>query len=432
MISVRERPRLPAWFDPAMFAVRSTLPAAIQAIMQNGFLARTFEDALIPDFLFPTIATPRPWVANLGDTQTFTRTGLLTPQTTPVTGSDASVATYSVEQFSMTMDQYGQGVDTNMLQSAMTLASLFARNIRTLGINAGQSLNRIARNKLYAAYAGGRSYITAAATSVNQVVADATGFGTVLVNGVPTPVSGANPLNVTVNGVANTVTGVNLGTNTLTLGTSITTVIGQAVISALAPVSYRPNARTTSNDVVAGDVANMASFRSGVARLRNQNVPDIDGYYVAHIDSITEQELFTDADFKQAYQGRGDSPVFQQMSIGRFLGIDWVRNQEVPTVTNIAGVVVHRPIILGDESLIAGPFERMGTLLAELNDNLDSDIQMLGPDNAQVALIVRPPLDRFQQVVSAAWSFVGDFAVPSDSLTGDAALYKRAVVVEHA
>jgi hypothetical protein len=49
-----------------------------------------------------------------------------------------------------------------------------------------------------------------------------------------------------------------------------------------------------------------------------------------------------------------------------------------------------------------------------------------------VARIIREPLDRLQQVVGSAWSFVGDFAVPSDSVTGDASLYKRAVVIEHA
>jgi hypothetical protein len=49
-----------------------------------------------------------------------------------------------------------------------------------------------------------------------------------------------------------------------------------------------------------------------------------------------------------------------------------------------------------------------------------------------VARIVRPPQDRLQQNLSTSWSWVGDYGVPSDSTTGDAALYKRAVVLEHA
>jgi hypothetical protein len=50
------------------------------------------------------------------------------------------------------------------------------------------------------------------------IVQSVNGFQNVMVNGVLTPVSGGNPLNVTIAGVANTVTGVNVGTSTLTLG----------------------------------------------------------------------------------------------------------------------------------------------------------------------------------------------------------------------
>jgi len=50
----------------------------------------------------------------------------------------------------------------------------------------------------------------------------------------------------------------------------------------------------------------------------------------------------------------------------------------------------------------------------------------------RIRYIMRAPLDRLQQVVGQAWSWSGDFAVPSDSLTGDSARFKRAVVIEHA
>jgi hypothetical protein len=59
-------------------------------------------------------------------------------------------------------------------------------------------------------------------------------------------------------------------------------------------------------------------------------------------------------------------------------------------------------------------------------------ISMIGPANGvEVAMIIRPPQDRYQQIISATWSWVGDFAVPSDITTGDASRFKRAVVVEH-
>jgi hypothetical protein len=425
------------WFDLARHDVRSTLPAAIVAIMQNGLLDRVFQDALVPEFIFPAIADSTPWMANLGDTQVFTRKGLLSPVTTAVTGSDVSAATYGIEQWSVTMDQYGQAVDTNMLQSAMTLASKYVADVQTLGINAGQSLNRIARNKLYKAYSGGRTWCTTAGSSDTSIIVQSTdGFTQVMVNGVLTPVSASNPLPVTIAGVGNTVTGVNVGTSTLTLGTARVDVVGDYVLSANAPYSVRAGTgRNSGYDMAVSDVVTFKLFRAAVARLRKMNVPTIGGYYVAHIDPDTESQLFDDADFKQALQGRVDSPIYRDLSIGRFGGIDWVRNNEVPSVLGGSGgaVNVHRPVVVGDGCLIAAPFENMGSLLVGTNVEDVPDISMIqAAPGVEVARIVRPPLDRLQQIISTSWSWVGDYGVPSDLQTGDAALYKRGVVVEHA
>lgn len=433
-------------FDLGRHDVRSTLPVAIRAIMQNGLLWKAFEDALLPEFLYPAIADTRPWSGGLGDTTTFTRAGLLAPVTTPLNGADPTPQQYSIEQYSATMSQYGNAIDTSMIQSSMALASKFAEDVQKMGINAGQSVNQIARNKLYSAYAGGRSFATASTSASTSVhVADISGFGTVLVNGVPTAVSGGNPLNVSATAAltANTVVAVNpdvagatSGPGTLTLGTAATFALNDPIVSSVAPVSFRPNARVTSAALQAGDIATMALFRSGVARLRTMNVDTVNGNYVAHIDPTTEAQLFADADFKQAYQGRGDSAVFGSMSLGTFAGIDWVRNNEAPTAT-VGSNTVHRPLLVGAGALISAPFDNMESLLDETGVQDVPNIKLIGPANGvKVAAIVRPPQDRLQQIVSSAWSFIGDFCVPSDSTTGgqggaDTALYKRAVLIEH-
>jgi N4-gp56 family major capsid protein len=418
------------------FDVRSTLPAAIQAIMQNGLLDRVFMDALIPEFLYPAVADMSPWQGGLGDTKTFTRRGLIAPKTTAITGSDPTPSTYTVEQWSVTMDQYGDAVDTNMLQSAMTLASKYLSDVQALGISAGQSVNQIARNRLYKAYMGGRTWCTTTAASDSTIIVQSVdGFTHVLVNGVPTAVSVTNPLPIKIEGVANTVTAVNTGTKTLTLGTARADTAGDAVVADNAPITYRPNNRDTAFDIVAGDIATLSLFRSAVTRLRKMNVPTIGGYYSAHIPPDTEAQLYADADFKAALTGRVDSPVYRDMSIGRFSGIDWVRNNESPTVAggSAGTITVQRPIVLGAGALIGAPFENIGRLLAGTGVEDVPNIRMIGPaTGAQVALVVRPPTDRLQQVVSTAWSYVGDFGVPSDSGSGDAALYKRGVVLEHA
>ncbi|MBB4985029.1 hypothetical protein [Streptomyces nymphaeiformis] len=424
------------WFKLGRHDVRSTVPAAIRAMMQNGLLDRVFQEALRPEFIFPAIADAEPWQGGLGDTKTFTRKGLLAPATTAITGSDTSAATYGVEQWSVTMDQYGQAIDTNMLTSSMALASKFLADVQTLGINAGQSLNQIARNKLYAAYAGGRTWgTTTAASDTSMIVNSVAGFTHVLVNGVPTAVSASTPLNVTIEGVANTVTGVNTGTNTLTLGTARADTAGDYVVAANAPTTVRPTG-DTAFDLTGANVATFAMFRSAVTRLRKMNVPTVNGYYVAHIDPDTEAQLFSDSDFKQALQGRVDSPIYTDLSIGRFGGIDWVRNNECPTIAggSTGTVTVHRPIVLGAGALVAAPFEGIGDLLAGTGVEDVPDIAMVeAAPGVQVARIVRPPQDRLQQILSTSWSWVGDYGVPSDSLANsDAALFKRAVVLEHA
>ena len=424
------------WFRLDRHDVRSTVPAAIRAMMQNGLLDRVFQEALRPEFIFPAVADSEPWQGGLGDTKTMTRKGLLTPSTTPITGSDTSAATYGIEQWSVTMDQYGLAVDTNMLTSSMALANKFLADVQTLGINAGQSLNQIARNKLYGAYSGGRTWVTTAGSSdTAMIVNSVAGFTHVLVNGVPTAVSASSPLSVTIEGVANTVTGVNTGTNTLTLGTARADTAGDYVIAANAPTTIRPTG-DTAYDLTGSNVATFAMFRSAVTRLRKMNVPTVGGYYVGHIDPDTEAQLFSDSDFKQALQGRVDSPVYRDLSIGRFGGIDWVRNNECPTIAGGSSgtVTVHRPIVLGAGALVAAPFEGMGDLLRGTGVEDVPDISMINvAPGVEVARIVRPPQDRLQQTLSTSWSWVGDYGVPSDSLANsDSALFKRAVVLEHA
>lgn len=416
--------------------VRSNVPTAIRAMLQNGLLDRTFQDALRPEFIFPAIADSESWMGGVGDTKTFTRKGLLTPVTTPITGSDPSAATYGIEQWSVTMDQYANSVDTNLLYSSMALQSKYLADVQTLGINAGQSLNQIARNKLYAAYAGGRTWCTTAGTSDSSIIVQSVnGFTHVMVNGVPTPVSASNPLTVTIEGVANTVTGVNTSTNTLTLGTARADVVGDYLVAANAPTTIRPTG-DTAYDLTASNTVTFAHFRAAVTRLRKMNVPTVNGYYVAHVDPDTEAQLFADSEFRDLYQGRGDSEVYRDLSIGRFGGIDWVRNNECPTILggSAGNVTVHRPIIMGAGALIAAPFAEMGSLLGGTGVEDVPEITMANvATGVDVALIVRPPSDRLQQNVSTTWSWVGDYGVPSDSLVNnDAALYKRAVVIEHA
>lgn len=419
--------------------------------MQNGLLTGVFEDALTPLFLYDAVAELHPWGGAMGSQAILTRAGLMPVSTADVTGLDAPLSNYGFEQFSIFMRQFGNSIDTNMAVSAMTFASKFVEDNKTLGINAAQTLNQLARDTLYAAYGTGDTWVTTSSSaSTSLVVNDASGFVNVAVlqanatgnteglnvgqSAVLVPVSPSNPLAITVNGVANTVTGVNTGTNTLTLGTAISAAVNQTVLSNQGSVIYRPNSRATNQALVSGDIATLALFQNAVTRLRAQNVPTIGGAYTAHIAPETVPELFADPAFQSAYRGLAESPVYRDLALGRFGGIDWVINEQTPTLT-VGSNTVLRDIVCGDGCLIKGPFEEMGSLISRINAGATVHIEEING----VVRILRAPLDRFGQVLSSTWSWIGGYSVGTDFLmdrgvpqtSGNSAVYKRAVVLEH-
>jgi len=439
------------------------VPQSLQQIMQNGLLDQVFEQALHPAYLWDTLAEVIPWGGGRGDTSIMTRAGLLPLAPNPITTNDATAQTYGFEQYQMTMNQYGSSIDTNMAESALTLASKFLQDNRNLAIQASGSLNVVAQNALYGAYGEGTTWAAdASTTSTALVVEDASGFQmatgtTSTTNSNPTegltgasvpilvPVSSSNPINVTIGGTANTVTGVDIATNTLTLGTAISATVGEAVVNVSnGPVQYRPNARASAAQLVSGDVATLTLFTQAATRLRSMGVPMRGGAYTAHIPPATLQELQQDLEFRQMWQSRGDSPVYAnfklgmggqgQEFLGRTLGIDWILDNNVPTGTNPSGVTYYRPILCGDGCLIKGPFERMGDLVSAENARGTVQIDLING----VARILRAPLDRLGQVLSSTWSWIGGYSVSTDLLAqiagggSDPAAFKRAVVVEHA
>jgi len=484
-----------------MAGFRESLPASLQAILQNGLLDHVFEDALVASFLYDTLADVRPWPGGLGSTSIMTRGGLLTPNTVPITGNDAAVSGYGFEQYQLQMNQYGGSIDTNMATSAMALASKFLEDNTKLGIMAAQSLDLVAQASLYGAYSGGNTYTTGAQSSTFTPVADLTGFGQTLVadsttntnaaegnQGVAVPslvqVSSSVP-GYFLNGVqgiwsytgwqqlgaagtqgtaTNPAGAGNLSGCVAVSGVQGAMAAGQSIVtclpactgvyggnnvvattySPLAPYIVRPNAKTSQWGLQSTDVATLATFRNAVTRLKSQHVPQLKGAYTAHVSPQTVAELFQDTEFQSAYRGGAatTSPVYPDNVVGsnvggdatflgRLAGIDWIENTITPVVYNPAAGfqgAIYRDIVVGADALIKGPFQDQAGLLANMTAGSTVEIKELGG----VVRILRAPLDRLGQVLSSTWSWIGGYTTGSDILTGDNAVYKRAVIVEHA
>lgn len=453
------------------------LPAELVNIIQDRVLERIFHDALYPRLLFRSEAMAEEWQANLGERRVFTRAGLIPVTTDPlVPGADPVPDTYALEQWEAEARQFGKAIDTHMPSSYVALAPLFLRNTVQLGLNAGQTLNRLTRDAIFRAYLGGNTVaIAVAAIGATQItVASINGFTERVLNGRPTPVSAVNPLPVVFTGgePANTVIGAvplnpaqPLGPGILTLSAALT--VGLALRAGVAADTrsriLRVGAGATVDALVAANILTLDTVIAAVSRLRENNIPPTpDGYYHVHLTPTAEQELFADNHFQRLHQSLPESAAYRDLAVGQLLGCRFYRNTENPNdvntgplvdtsggggsarespeiggeVINQGAVPIRRAIVMGGGALYEQYLDESKFITEAGTTGKIGEFQVMNNGVAimteRIRLIMRAPLDRLQQLVGQAWSWSGDFPVPSDGLTGDGARFKRAVIIEHA
>ena len=449
------------------------LPDSLANLIQDRTLERIFHDALYPRLLFRSEAMAELWQANIGERMAFTRTGLIPVSTVPLTpGVDPTPKSYGMEQWEAEARQFGDAIDTHMPTSYVTLAPLFLRNTVQLGLNAGETLNRLVRNRLFRSYLGGTTNLAVAAViGQTQVeVASINGYTETLLNARPVPVGPGAPLAATIGAEDVSIVGavpVNpldpFGRGTLFLAAALAAnhAIRSVVLATNRSRITRVGGGTSVDALGAGNIITMQDVINAVTRLRTAKIPPCaDGFYHVHLTPEGEAEIFADAVFQRLYQSLPESATYRDLAIGQLLGCRFYRNTENPNpensgalvasgasnslvsgevgadVVNNAGLTVRRAIVVGGGSIYekyldeskyiseAGVTGKIGQFSV-----VNNGVQVM---TNRIRYILRAPLDRLQQVVGQAWSWSGDFAVPSDALTGDAARYKRAIVIEHA
>lgn len=455
------------------------IPSSIANLLQERTLERVFHDALFPALLYRGEARPELWQANLGERQVFTRTGLIRPKTKPlVPGQDPVPATYETEQWEAQASQFGDTIDTHMPTNYVTLASTFLRNTQQLGLEAGMSLNRLIRNNLFTAYLAGEALmrVAGAATDTQIQVTSLSGFTEQNLNGRLSPVSPANPLAIsftTAGEPDNTVIGfaaddpnAPLGSGTLTLGTALTGVVAvrDGVLAANRSRRLRVGGGATVDALTSASILTLNDVIQAVTRLRSQNVPPhADGHYHVHLTPEGESQIFADNHWQRLHQSLPDSMAYRDLAIGRAVGCIFYRNTESPDVSTVddtelvanpggGGFAQYSPEIGGELVNESGATIRRALVTAGgvcyekyLDESkfiteagVTGKIGQFSIINGGVAVmtnriryILRAPLDRLQQVLSQTWSWSGDFPVPSDGTSGNAARFKRGIVIEH-
>src|SRR5271155_1544413 len=182
-------------------------PAALQPIIQQGFLEREFQQAWRSRLGYRACADREAFAVGIGETLTKTRAGLKPTVTVPLapatnTNLDNGLApgNWGVEQYTITINHYAATADLNMVTNRVGIASQFLQNAYANGEQAARSLDELARNALFNSYFGGNTRVRITLSSAGPAVSvdDIRGFQNAFVNGLQQPVSSSNPLTVTV------------------------------------------------------------------------------------------------------------------------------------------------------------------------------------------------------------------------------------------
>lgn len=441
---------------------------SIAATIQSNTLQRVFRDALFPNLLFRMEAMRELWPTHLGGTSTFTRPGLIKPRTRPaVAGVDPVGKTYGVEQWSATAQKWNDSIDTNMPTSYLQLASAFMRNIHQLGLQAGQSMNRVVRDKGYNAYVAGNTVTdvlaNSAATTIHVV--NLTGFTTNLFGGSQQPVSSTNPINITLPGIgySGQVTAaapdtagdpIHGGTLTITPALAAALPARSSVITQKASQIVYSGGGTSVDAIDSSDTFAVRDVRTAIGILRYNNVPaHEDGFYHWHLDSQSELQVFGDNEFQRLNQSLPDYVHYKRFCLGVFGQSVFYRNNEAPTVqtcdpdpidgnthgfevVNGAGIQLRRPICTGqgwieEKYLDQSQFISQAGIMGKVGDFAvtNNGVQVI---TEEIRLIMRAPLDKLMENTSTTWQACGDWPVPTDELSPPtSSTFKRSVVVVH-
>ena len=463
--------------------VVQAVPPTLGELNQKGLLERAFHDGLYPNLAFRAEAMPEEWPANSGQEIFMSRAGLLKVAVKPIpVGTDPVGQSVPFEQWAAYLAQFADSIDTHMPTATTANANLLLRNIKQLGLQAGQSINRVARNSLFQAYLQGQAVTiaTIAAIDTSIRVSAVNGFTEVVIPGSnvrPQPVSPNFPLPITIGSVGvgngqttNTVIGFTpdsasdpVGPGTLQLGAAVgvTYPLRAAVKSLFAPTIVRSAAGDSIDAIGPGDTLTLQQCINAVAQLRRANVqPHPDGFYHAHVSPLANAQFFTDPVFQRLNQSLPEHVIYKEGFLGYMSGIMFFMNTESPEsfnsgalvatansgvyadelgaeVVNGTGVSVGRVIITGrgaiyerylDESQYvteAGTLGKIGEFA--INNN---SIQV---STERIRLVLRAPIDKLQQIVTSTWSITTSFPIPSDiTAPSGPQRYKRAIALEFA
>jgi hypothetical protein len=395
---------------------------------------------------------------------------------------DPVPAQYTSEVHFVEARPYGNAVDAYLPNDFVAVAKESLEKTRNLAINAGQTLDRLARASLYRAYLAGNTAATVAAgAGVAQVhVASINGFTEVnsATTGVPVAVSALNPLGCTfgatpavarncIAAVADDPVNAPLGPGWLTFaavfgGAGI--LIREAILADNRSLVIFSGGGNSVDAIGAADTLSMADVINAVGQLREGPAPVPtfgDGLYHAHLGVSSEGQVIMDPMVRGLINAVEIPPEYRRFVMGEIGGAMFVRNEMCPNWQNSGAMVATGLAVgsavpaqcapeIGGEVRNGNGINLSYTLIygqdhcgefrvpdGEFRSSNEISTQEAVPsvssngvdiNVAGATFVFRPPIDRLNENNSFAWKMKGDWAVPTDIAT-QARRYRRGVVI---
>lgn len=335
----------------------------------------------------------------------------------------------------MLMEKFRDLTSAKVDNLATTFKDTAKEKMQWIGDSAGLTRDLQCRRTQLQSYLGGRTYSqTVDEDPVTDIdVQDVNGFLEVREAGVPFPVSPSHPLKVFItNSVLGTVernvTGVTYDPDdlveeddtipgTLTLSASVAEIaLGDPIVSEQAPVSIRPNGKSSSYHIAADDKITFNMITRIAATMKDFNIrPHADGLFHFTGDSDHFYDLWEDEIFREAYRGQYNSSEWKDGNAIQVAGVLFDFSNQAANSENENGVLVKRFLVTGEGALKQGYYKDEPK--QTYSDIASSPLTKTVYDATnRVTHIIQMPINVYNDVVHFAWEANWGFASRTDAL----------------
>lgn len=319
-----------------------SVASRLQKLVIDGYLERVIQDAMYPEMRFRELVSPRKLPTTIpSSTQLMTREGIPKGNMTPISGGAPAQASYTVERWPVSLNDYGESLPLSLRDNAFAIADMFVRYTEQHSLAGTLSIEGLAGNAVYEAAGWGHSFVkTAAAATTSIAVTSLLGLGYKHDGSEFTAVSATNKLAATLHhagadvainiiGVTPTNAALPDGDGTITIDAATDVDANDYIYTEQA--SYMiPAAGKDLDGLVSGDTLSLQQILGAAAVMGKQGVPKFpDGTYHCHLSQMDMNILMQDSDAKNLLTSNLPAMENRQQVFGKIANVLFIDNENI-------------------------------------------------------------------------------------------------------